>query len=248
MRREVKTKVKKRTFNCLFRQNGETYQLFVNDAIKRKDWDGEASDTSATYFAEKLGEIPEGATLEIHINSEGGDAYEGTAIYNLLKAAPIRKVGIVDGRCFSAATFILMACDERVMNTGTNLLVHNAWTIAMGNADELRAVADDLDKLMESNRKIFMERCEMSEEDLISLMKAEKLLTPEEALEYGFIDSIGGQVKAEEPAEEPEEAEPEDEQPEEIPEEEPEDEEPEEAQAIRSDRYEAAERFFKQYF
>lgn len=236
---------KTRTFNCLFRQSGETYQLFVNDAIKRKEWDGETAETSASYFAEKLGEIPEGSTLEIHINSEGGDAYEGTAIYNLLRSAPIRKVGIVDGRCFSAATFILMACDERIMNTGTNLLVHNAWTIAMGNADELRAVADDLDKLMESNRKIFLERCSLSEEELIDLMKAEKLLTPEEALEYGFIDSIGGEAKAEEPeqTEEPAEEEPPEEEPAE-----PEEYEPEEAQAIRSDRYEAAERFFKRFF
>lgn len=246
MRREVEPQMKRqKTFNCLFRKSGETYQLYVNDAITRRDWDGEKSETSATYFAEKLGAIPEGATLEIHINSEGGDAYEGTAIYNLLKAAPIRKVGIVDGRCFSAATFILMACDERVMNTGTNLLVHNAWTFAMGNADELRAVADDLDKLMESNRKIFLERCDMSEEDLIALMKAEPLLTPEESLKYGFIDRIGGMAAEPEP-EEPEGDAPD---PEPEPENEPEpEEEPEEAQTIRSDRYAAAERFFKKFF
>ena len=233
---------RQKTFNCLFQKSGETYKLYVNDAIYRKDWDGKASETSATFFAEKLAEIPAGATLEIHINSEGGDAYEGTAIYNYLKAAPIRKVGIVDGRCFSAATFVLMACDERIMNIGTNLLVHNAWTFAVGNADELRAVANDLDKFMESNRKVILERCDMSEEDLIELMKAEKLLSPEEALEYGFIDKVGN--KAEEPEDDPEP------EPEPEPEDDPEleDDEPDPTQAIRSDRYKAAERFFKKFY
>lgn len=234
----------RKMFNCLFQKTGETYKLYVNDVIERKDCDGERTETSASYFAEKLAEIPEGSELEIHINSEGGDAYEGTAIYNMLKAANVHKIGIVDGRAFSAATFILMACDDRVMNTGTNLLVHNAWTFAVGNADDLRAAADDLDKLMETNRKIYLERCTMSEEELIALMKEDRLLTPEESLEYGFIDRIG--TKAEELEEEPEE------EPEETPEEpqeEPDDEEPEEeAQALRNDRYAAAERFFKQFY
>lgn len=248
-----------RKFNCLFQQKGETFKLFVNDAIRRgEDWDGNKSETSAAYFAEKLAEIPDGATLEVHINSEGGDAFEGTAIYNQLKAAPIHKIGIVDGRAFSAATFILMACDERIMNVGTTMLVHNAWTIAMGNADDLRAVADDLDKLMESNRNIFLEKCSLSEEELIALMKEEKMLTPKEALKYGFVDRIA-EADEEDPEEEPEEK-PEEEEAdkaEETPEEEPDDEngedEPEDEPAAgapmqRTDRMIAAERFFKRFY
>lgn len=179
---------RQRMFNCLFKQVGETYKLFVYDNVRRDGW--EESETSAKYFAEKLSEIPEGSTLEVHINSDGGDAFEGTAIYNQLKSAPIKKIGIVDGHAFSAATFILQACDERVMETGTTLLIHNAWTFAIGNANELRAVADDLDKLMESNRSIYLERCSMSEEELISLMAEDRMLSPKEALEFGFVDRI----------------------------------------------------------
>ena len=232
-----------RQFNCLFQKSGETFKLFVNDAIRRKDWGGEYAETSANYFAEKLAEIPEGSTLEIHINSEGGDAFEGTAIYNLLKAAPIKKIGIVDGRAFSAATFILMACDERIMNTGTTLLVHNAWTIAIGNADDLRAVADDLDKLMEANRKIFLGKCSLSEDELIALMKEEKMLTPKEALAYGFVDKIEDEIEEEPEEEEPEEKKPEEEKPEEKS---PEEEVPG-SPVERFDRV-AAERFFKQFY
>ena len=244
--------MKKRTvFNCLFQQKGEIYRLYINDAIRGgKDWNGERSETSASYVAEKLAEIPDGATLEVHINSDGGDAFEGTAIYNLIRNAPVKTVGIVDGHAFSAATFILAACDKRIMLTGTVMLVHNAWTIAIGNAEELRAVADDLDKLMESNRKLLLERCSMSEEELIALMAEDRMITPEEALAFGFIDQIGMEA---EPEEDPEEEDPEDpegddpepeedpEEPEENPEEDP------EKQALR-DRYIAAERFFKQFY
>lgn len=226
---------KQRMFNCLFQQAGETYKLYVYDNVRR-DGAFEQSETSATYFAEKLSEIPEGATLEIHINSDGGDAFEGTAIYNQLKAAPIKKIGIVDGHAFSAATFVLQACDERVMEVGTTLLVHNAWTIAAGNADELRAVADDLDKLMESNRRIFLERCSLNEEELIALMKENRMLSPEEALKFGFIDRIAGSEEEPEAEPEPEAAE------------EPAAEEETPVQAVRKDRLEAAERFFKKFY
>ena len=48
-------------------------------------WEYKNSETSAKYFAEKLSEIPEGQTIELHINSNGGSVKEGVAIYNLLK-------------------------------------------------------------------------------------------------------------------------------------------------------------------
>ena len=226
---------KQRNFNCLFTQAGETYKLYVYNNVMRDGFFQE-SETSASYFASKLAEIPEGATLEVHINSDGGDAFEGTAIYNQLKAAPIKKIGIVDGHAFSAATFILQACDERVMEVGTTLLVHNAWTIAAGNADELRAVADDLDMLMDANRKIYLERCNLSEEGLIELMAEDRMLTPAMALKYGFVDRIA-EAEAEEPVEEPEEEH----------EDQPVEEEDSEPTAVRRDRI-VAERFFKQFY
>ena len=60
-------------------------------------WEYEQSETSAKYFAQKLGEIPEGQTIELHINSDGGSVKEGVAIYNQLRQKSNRKVGIVDG-------------------------------------------------------------------------------------------------------------------------------------------------------
>ena len=77
----------KTQFNCLFTQTGDTYRLFINDTICKYDW-LEKSETSSDYVIEKLAEIPAGATLEVHINSDGGDVFEATTIYNILMDAP----------------------------------------------------------------------------------------------------------------------------------------------------------------
>ena len=66
-------------------------------------WEYEDSETSAKYFAEKLEEIPDGQTIELHINSNGGSVKEGVAIYNLLKQKQNQKIGIVDGVAHSVA-------------------------------------------------------------------------------------------------------------------------------------------------
>lgn len=159
-------------------------------------WEYEESETSAKYFAEKLSEIPDGQTIELHVNSNGGSVKEGVAIYNLLKQKANQKIGIVDGVAHSVAFLILQACDVRKMCLGTTALIHNMWMYCSGNATQLRKYADDLDDMMEANRQVFMERAKISEEELIALMEAETYLTPDKALEYGLIDEIYGKKAA----------------------------------------------------
>lgn len=153
-------------------------------------WEYDESETSAKYFADKLAEIPEGQTIELHINSNGGSVKEGVGIYNLLRQKENQKTGIVDGVAHSVAFLILQACDRRVMCLGTTALIHNMWMCCCGNANQLRKYADDLDAMMESNRKVFMERATISEDDLEAMMDRETYLTPDKALEYGLIDEI----------------------------------------------------------
>lgn len=156
------------------------------------EWEYKDSETSAKYFAEKLGEIPDGQTVELHINSNGGSVKEGVAIYNLLKQKENSKVGIVDGVAHSVAFLILQACGTRKMCLGTTALIHNMWMYCSGNATQLRKYADDLDDMMEANRQVFMERAKISEDELKELMENETYLTPDKALEYGLIDEIMG--------------------------------------------------------
>ena len=157
-------------------------------------WEYKDSETSAKYFAEKLSEIPEGQTIELHINSNGGSVKEGVAIYNLLKQKQNQKVGIVDGVAHSVAFLILQACDTRKMCLGTTALIHNMWMYCSGNATQLRKYADDLDDMMEANRQVFLERAKIEESELIELKENETYLTPEKALEYGLIDEIMGKT------------------------------------------------------
>lgn len=155
-------------------------------------WEYKESETSAKYFSEKLGEIPEGQTIELHVNSNGGSVKEGVAIYNLLKQKANSKVGIVDGVAHSVAFLILQACDTRKMCLGTTALVHNMWMYCAGNATQLRKYADDLDDMMEANRQVFMARAKIGEDELKELMENETYLTPDKALEFGLIDEVMG--------------------------------------------------------
>ena len=85
---------------------------------------------------------------------------------------------------------ILQACDERIMGVGTTALIHEPWVTASGNARELRKMADDLDVLTASNRKIFLERSSLEEQQLMDMMEAETFLTPDDCLQYGLIDKV----------------------------------------------------------
>lgn len=192
--------------NWRIEQKADRALLYIYDDVSSQGdfdwntWTYKESETSAKYFRDKLSEIPDGTEIELHINSDGGSVKEGTTIYNLLKQKACHKIGIVDGVAHSIAFLILQACDERKMCLGTSALIHNMWMYCYGNATQLRKYADDLDVLSESNRKVFMERAKISEDELAELMDAETYLTPDKALEYGLIDEIMDKREDDEPA------------------------------------------------
>lgn len=198
--------MKQQKAHYCFRQEAgsDVHKLYIYDDVSEYGtfdwwtWEYTESETSAEFFRKALAEIPDSATVELHINSYGGSVKEGIAIYNQLKQKKCKEiVAYVDGFAYSVASIILQAADRRVMGLGTSLLIHNMWQTVTGNATELRKAADDLDVLMESNRQIYMERVNITEEELIEMLNNETFLTPEKAVEMGFADEIG---KAETPA------------------------------------------------
>lgn len=197
--------MKQRETHYCFKQEAgsHVHQLYIYDDVTEygdfnwSTWEWEESETSANYFRKALEEIPEGDSIELHINSYGGSVKEGVAIYNLLKQKKCKEiVAYVDGFAYSIASVILQAADRRVMGVGTSLLIHNMWLSVAGNAEYLRKAADDLDVLMESNRQIYLERATVSEEELIEMMNAETYLTPEQAVEKGFADEVNSKQAA----------------------------------------------------
>ncbi len=198
--------MKQQKAHYCFRQEAgsDVHKLYIYDDVSEYGtfdwwtWEYTESETSAEYFRKALAEIPENATIELHINSYGGSVKEGIAIYNQLKQKKCKEiVAYVDGFAYSVASVIMQAADRRIMGLGTSLLIHNMWLSVAGNAKELRKAADDLDVLMESNRQIYMERVNITEDELIEMLDNETYLTPEKAVEMGFADEVG---KAETPA------------------------------------------------
>lgn len=178
-------------------------KLYIYDDVSEygdfdwKTWEYKESETSAKYFKKVLEEVSETDTIELHISSYGGSVKEGVAIYNLLKQAKCKEiVAYVDGFAYSIASVILQAADRRIMGLGTSLLIHNMWLYIAGNAEDLRKAADDLDVLMESNRQIYLERANVTEEELIEMMNKETYLTPDQAVEMGFADEVDSKKEA----------------------------------------------------
>lgn len=198
--------MKQQKAHYCFRQEAgsDVHKLYIYDDVSEYGtfdwwtWEYTESETSAEYFRKALAEIPETDTIELHINSYGGSVKEGIAIYNQLKQKKCKEiVAYVDGFAYSVASIIMQAADRRIMGLGTSLLIHNMWLSVAGNARELRKAADDLDVLMESNRQIYMERVNITEDELIEMLDNETYLTPEQAVEKGFADEV---AKTETPA------------------------------------------------
>lgn len=191
--------MKQQKAHYCFRQEAgsDVHKLYIYDDVSEygtfnwQTWEFDESETSAGFFKKALAEIPENATVELHINSYGGSVKEGIAIYNQLKQKKCKEiVAYVDGFAYSIASVIMQAADRRIMGLGTSLLIHNMWLSVAGNAAELRKAADDLDVLMESNRQIYMERVNITEDELIEMLNNETYLTPEQAVEMGFADEV----------------------------------------------------------
>ena len=131
--------------------------------------------------------------ITVHINSYGGDVSEGLAIYNTLKNA--EKSGktvttMCDGFACSAASVVFMAGSRRVMNAASLLMIHNAWTVAMGNASELEKAADDLRTITQASVEAYKTVATISEKEIKKLMDAETWILPADAVEYGFATEV----------------------------------------------------------
>ena len=159
-------------------------------------WEWFDSDVSS-YTLSKQIEGLECDQINVYINSYGGEVAEGLAIYNQLKRHKAKVKTVCDGFACSAASVIFMAGDERVMSTASLLMIHNAWTYASGNAKELRKQADDLDTITQASINAYMQEVNITEEELRQMLDNETWISPQEAIEKGFITSIVNEREAE---------------------------------------------------
>lgn len=152
-------------------------------------WPWMESDVSSYNLRHEIAQL-DVDTINVHINSYGGEVAEALAITNALLQHPAKINTFVDGFACSAATIIFMAGERRVVAKCSNFLVHPAWTYTGGNATQLRAEADNLDAMTEQSINAYLSRITKSREELVELMESERFLTPEETLEWGFATEI----------------------------------------------------------
>lgn len=131
-----------------------------------------------------------GSDITLNISSLGGDVNHAFAIYNLLKSHSGRVVANIYGDAASAATIIALGADEVRMAENVFFMIHNVWTMAVGNANEMREQAELMDKFDNQIKNVYKKKTGLNRNKITSLMNNETWMTAQEAKEYGFVDVV----------------------------------------------------------
>lgn len=141
-------------------------------------------------LVEQIQELNGADEINVYINTMGGSVQEGISIINALRrtGATINTYN-TSFACSMGAT-ILLAGDNKYMYDNSLMFIHNAWSMACGNSQELRRQADDLDKINQAILNIYKQATTLDEATLIQMMNDETWLTSEECKDYFNINII----------------------------------------------------------
>lgn len=163
--------------------DGLSADMYLYDAIG--GWLG----IGAEQFSKALADIT-APTINLHINSPGGDVFDGTAMYNAIQNHDANVIVHVDGVAASIASIIALAGSEVRMGEGAYFMIHNPWAMAIGDSSELRDTAELLDKVGGQLASIYVRQTGMSAKDVKAAMDEETWYTAEEAVAAGFANSV----------------------------------------------------------
>ena len=146
---------------------------------------------TAASVAADLALVRDIDVLTVRISSYGGEAFEGLAIHNLLRAQPFVVEVVVDGIAASAASLIAMAGDRVVVAESAMIMIHDPWSFAIGGAQDLRKQADVLDKIKAALIAAYRRKApDLDEERLSALLSEETWLSGAEAVALGLADAV----------------------------------------------------------
>ena len=136
--------------------------------------------------------------IRLRINSRGGSLFDGVAIHAALQEHPATVTAHIDGLAASIASFIPMVADKIIMAKNARMMIHKGSTIAAGNSDDFRKMADTLDDVDTIMIDVYSARSGISKREIKEMMAAETWMNPKQAKEYGFVDEVAGEssVKA----------------------------------------------------
>lgn len=163
----------------------EDAELFIYDSIGGF-WGG----VNAKDVADALASMKGAKRLVVRINSPGGDVFEASAIYNLIRDFKAERTVKVDGLAASAASVIAMAGDKILTAANAMWMIHDPWGFSMGTAEEMRATANVLDKVRETILDTYVKRTAGTRGQISQWMADETWMTATEAKERGFTDLV----------------------------------------------------------
>ncbi|WP_301100337.1 head maturation protease, ClpP-related, partial [Propionivibrio sp.] len=148
------------------------YDAIVGTDIEAEYWGGVSAETLVKTIRAVTAPV-----INLRVNSPGGDVFAARAIEQALRDSAATVIAHIDGYAASAASFMVMAADQIIMAKGAFLMIHKAWTIAIGNADAMTAQAALLDKLDGTLAETYATRSGMEAEAVMQLMAAETWFT-----------------------------------------------------------------------
>ncbi len=159
------------------------------------NWKDVESDTSQRHFVAELAGLTAADSVDLYINSLGGEVKEALGIFNVIQRCPAAVTAYIDGFAASAASVIAMAADKVIMPRNTAMMIHNAAWCAYGNPAELRKSADDLEVINTAAIQSYAMHAgdKLPEAELRKMLDAETWLTAEECVMYGLADGFADQ-------------------------------------------------------
>lgn len=171
-------------------QNQNEATLYIYDVIDAY-WG-----ISAKGIIDELAQAGNVDTLHVHINSPGGDVFEGRAIMAALQRFNGKTIAHIDSLCASAATSIALACNEVEMSDGAFFMIHNASGMVWGDKNAMRETADLLEKIEGAIVTDYVNKTGQDTQQIIDWMDAETWFSATEAVAHGFVDRIAETAKA----------------------------------------------------
>ena len=168
------------------KNDDETRTLYLEGVIAEESWFSD--DITPAMFKEEL--FSGSGPITLHVNSPGGDCIAASQIYTMLMDYPGDVTVQIDGMAASAASVIAMAGTRVAMSPTSMMMVHNPFTAAMGDSDEMRKAIQLLDEVKESIINAYQIKTGLSRTKLSHLMDSETWMNAKKAKELGFCDEI----------------------------------------------------------
>lgn len=166
--------------------------IYLYDVIGYDYWTG--GGITAKQFAKDLQAIS-APTVHLRFNSPGGDVFEGRAIVTAIQQFKGKVVAHIDGLAASAASFIAMHADEIEMTEGAFLMIHNGWTIAIGDRHTFLDTASLLEQVDASIVEDYRAKTGRDAVEIAELMDAETWINAQDAVAMGFADRVAVSAK-----------------------------------------------------